>query len=96
MIEAEIDCVNKYSIYKQADIKEPTKKPVKNIWVMKFSGKTSGKHPIRHYHLSGCIGLMVHRFNNAPRIFKILQFEKPDNNMRPIFIILIQLDINRF
>ena len=52
MTEAEIDGVNKYSIYKRADIKEPTKKPVKNIRVMKISGKTSGKHPVRHYHLS--------------------------------------------
>ena len=52
MIEAEIDCVNKYSIYQRADIKEPTKEPHENIWVMKISGKTSGNHPIRHYHLS--------------------------------------------
>lgn len=38
MIEAEIDGVNKYSIYKRADIKEPTKEPHENIWVMKISG----------------------------------------------------------
>ena len=79
MIEAEIDCVNKYSIDKGAD-----KKACKNIWVMKISGKTTKKHPFRHYHLLGCIGV-----NNALTIIKVLQFEKPDNNMRGIFIILI-------
>ena len=82
MIEAEIDCVNKYSIYKQADIKEPTKKPVKNIWVMKISGKTTKKHPFRHYHLVGCIGV-----NNALTIIKVLQFEKPNNNVSGILYI---------
>ena len=51
---------------------------------MKISGKTTKKHPFRHHHLLGCIGV-----NNALTIIKVLQFEKPNNNMRGIFIILI-------
>ena len=53
MIEVEIDGVNKYPIYKCSRYKGADKKARKNISVMKISGKTSEKHPIQHYHLSG-------------------------------------------
>ena len=83
MIEVEIDGVNKYSIYKQADTKGPTKRAHK-----KHMGHKNFRQNLQKAFYPALSLIGVHRFNNAPRICEVLQFEKPNNNMRGIFIIL--------
>ena len=92
MIGAEIDGVNKYSIYKRADTKGPTKRAHK-----KHMGHENFRQNLRKASCPALSLIGVLRFNNAHTIFKVFQYEKENNNNKSeIFIFLIQLYTNIF
>jgi len=91
IIGAEIDGVNKYSIYKRADTKRPTKRAHK-----KHMGHENFRQNLQKAFYPALSLIGVHRFNNAHTIFTVFQYEKANNNKSEIFIFLIQLYINIF